>query len=901
MKKITAVLMIIAMLLSIAAVGVSAQVAEDQDPTPANIGVLYSSDATGISVSYVRQFVDGNGTPFLAGGGVGAHGGHETRIVRTDDGTYAAYITNATGAPDDEHPGWYNGVATFDVIKITATGFESIYQGVYPQAAGSCTPNILYDGKHTVYVTIIADGKDRYASTMGTPEFTNGIWLEVIEIDTNTDEVSYHAGPEFYDHTTTPFEDHGYGYSQPCLDVEHGRMFMITNGGEAEDPDYTGYGNQAGYMAWWVYDLNTHTWDPTPRTIKFFSRRCYMNVYPDGNGGFTMITERCAPTAELGKALGCTFTTNGYLWDALYLVHIADPLNDCYVGQKPADASGNSTVYEWVHERDTVIWEPNYASGAKNFIASAAHYGTAGCTYLDDQNRIHVIYSLTYYTTPTSKTTKMSAVYHAMYTLSGEVLYNELIPSSLLTGNPGKSFKGPSGFAMTQGPDGVYYVFLLINKTKESTTLEIWSSPQGDGVNFTKKAAGIVLKDPGGNEITGGTKPIIANTRNGSVLDGVIPIMFHTSGSGGDPYYCFSVKVPGEYHRHVYTAVVTEPTCTEGGYTTYTCSCGDSYTDDETGPLGNDFGDWTEATAPTCTEPGVERRDCSRCDAFETQPVDPLGHDYTETVTAPTCTEQGFTTHVCSRCGDTYKDGYVPAAGHNWGEWTEVTPATEEEEGLERRVCLTDPSHFEERAIPVKEHVHVMEEIPAVGATCTADGVKAHFRCTGCGRLFADIEGSEQIESEDTVIPAPGHDYTDTVTAPTCTEKGFTTHVCTRCGDSYVDTETDALGHDFGADGKAEKCSRCGEKNPDYVPPASFTDVPADAYFKEPVDWAVANGITTGTDKTHFSPDDPCTRAQAVTFLWRAAGQPEPKAANNPFRDVKSGEYYYKAVLWAVE
>ena len=80
-----------------------------------------------------------------------------------------------------------------------------------------------------------------------------------------------------------------------------------------------------------------------------------------------------------------------------------------------------------------------------------------------------------------------------------------------------------------------------------------------------------------------------------------------------------------------------------------------------------------------------------------------------------------------------------------------------------------------------------------------------------------------------------------------------------------------------------------------------FTDVKEKDYYYEPVLWAVANSITTGTSKTTFSPDKPCTRAQVVTFLWRAAGSPEPTQTNNPFTDVPAGQYYYKAVLWAVE
>ena len=80
-----------------------------------------------------------------------------------------------------------------------------------------------------------------------------------------------------------------------------------------------------------------------------------------------------------------------------------------------------------------------------------------------------------------------------------------------------------------------------------------------------------------------------------------------------------------------------------------------------------------------------------------------------------------------------------------------------------------------------------------------------------------------------------------------------------------------------------------------------FIDVPAGSYFYEAVMWAVEKGITTGTDATHFSPDGICTRAQAVTFLWRAAGSPAAKSAVMPFADVKVGSYYYDAVLWAVE
>ena len=80
-----------------------------------------------------------------------------------------------------------------------------------------------------------------------------------------------------------------------------------------------------------------------------------------------------------------------------------------------------------------------------------------------------------------------------------------------------------------------------------------------------------------------------------------------------------------------------------------------------------------------------------------------------------------------------------------------------------------------------------------------------------------------------------------------------------------------------------------------------FNDVKSGDYFHDAVNWAVEKGITTGTSAMTFSPNASCTRAQIVTFLWRASGSPEPKTASNPFTDVAANAYYRKAVLWAVE
>jgi hypothetical protein len=166
------------------------------------------------------------------------------------------------------------------------------------------------------------------------------------------------------------------------------------------------------------------------------------------------------------------------------------------------------------------------------------------------------------------------------------------------------------------------------------------------------------------------------------------------------------------------------------------------------------------------------------------------------------------------------------------------------------------------------------------------------------GRIYT--EDSEDVTLYRNMVHFVGanlsheHDYTGEVTAPTCTEDGFTTYTCSICGDTYVGDTIPALGHDY----QNGVCVRCGKWDPSQNP---FEDVKEKDWFFNPVLWAVNNGITAGVDATHFGPNLTCTREQVVTFLWAANGRPEPTTTENPFTDVTEGKYYYKPVLWAVE
>ena len=125
---------------------------------------------------------------------------------------------------------------------------------------------------------------------------------------------------------------------------------------------------------------------------------------------------------------------------------------------------------------------------------------------------------------------------------------------------------------------------------------------------------------------------------------------------------------------------------------------------------------------------------------------------------------------------------------------------------------------------------------------------------------------------------------------PTCTMSGWIDFRCTICGELRRQP-LEPLGHEV-VNGI---CVRCGE-----VMQLPFRDVPEDAYYYDAVVWGLSRGVVNGTSETTFSPDLSCTRAQAVAFLWRAAGRPEP-SGNTAFADVPADSYYAAAVAWAAE
>lgn len=274
---------------------------------------------------------------------------------------------------------------------------------------------------------------------------------------------------------------------------------------------------------------------------------------------------------------------------------------------------------------------------------------------------------------------------------------------------------------------------------------------------------------------------------------------------------------------HDYDDVVTEPTCTEGGYTTHTCAaCGDSYVDAHTNSLGHDLGQWTVEREAGCEYTGTERGECSRCDHYEYREVPAIGHSYYERVIEPTCTSGGYTMHICEHCNQTSIDTETEALGHDMGQWTMIYDAGCETTGWEQSKC-TRCDYTEYRDIPVKGHSY---RETVIEASCDAGGYTEHT-CENCYTSYRDNEtealghdmgswfvereascenqGLERIDCsrcdyyESRALPATGHSCSESVTEPTCTDGGYTWYLCQTCGYAYYDNYTEALGHDMGS------------------------------------------------------------------------------------------------------
>ena len=267
-------------------------------------------------------------------------------------------------------------------------------------------------------------------------------------------------------------------------------------------------------------------------------------------------------------------------------------------------------------------------------------------------------------------------------------------------------------------------------------------------------------------------------------------------------------------HTHSYKDVVTAPTCTEKGYTTHTCACGDSYVDTYTDALGHAWDEGKVTKAATETETGVKTFTCTRCGETKTETIPKLTHEhnYNAVVTAPTCTEKGYTTHTCA-CGDSYVDTYVDALGHAWDNGKVTKPATETEDGVKTFTC-TRCGETKTEVIPATGVVDVTEMFTDVSHSWADDGIQycvTHQLMSGIGN---DLFGPKLTTTRAQIVQI----------------------LYNLEGEPKVSGTT------------------------------PFTDLTQD-WYQDAVLWAYQTGVVAGTSSTTFEPDRPVTREQIAVIL----------------------------------
>ena len=272
--------------------------------------------------------------------------------------------------------------------------------------------------------------------------------------------------------------------------------------------------------------------------------------------------------------------------------------------------------------------------------------------------------------------------------------------------------------------------------------------------------------------------------------------------------------IPKLTHEHSYDAVVTAPTCTEKGYTTHTCACGDSYVDTYVDALGHAWDNGKVTKEPTETETGVKTFTCTRCGETrtETMPVIPHVHSYKDVVTAPTCTEKGYTTHTCA-CGDSYVDTYVDALGHAWDNGKVTKEPTETETGVKTFTC-TRCGETKTETIPATGSVDVTEMFTDVSHSWADDGIRycvTHQLMSGIGN---DLFGPKLTTTRAQIVQI----------------------LYNLEGEPKVSGTT------------------------------PFTDLTQD-WYQDAILWAYQTGVVAGTSSTTFAPDQPVTREQIAVIL----------------------------------
>lgn len=335
--------------------------------------------------------------------------------------------------------------------------------------------------------------------------------------------------------------------------------------------------------------------------------------------------------------------------------------------------------------------------------------------------------------------------------------------------------------------------------------------------------------------------------------------------------------------EHEFTEIEIPGDCLNPGMRYKECiKCGEQIDFENTPALGHDFGAWMTDVPAKCNEKGKQSRVCQNCGHQEERTIAAAGHQYVQEVSDPTCTKGGKVYLVCKSCGDRSLQEELPALGHDFDEGVVTKEPTDRAMGRRTFTCqrcgLTRTENIPRLEKPGEETAdgsgndsHNSAQTDSSHSTKKPNSKKKY---SSKKRYSKKTKGNTDNDlnalrwAKETGIYAGFED----VSPDTACTRGETLMLLWRAAGSPEPTETIS----------------------------TFSDVSSDDTCYKAVMWAVENGITSGMDADHFGPEEECTRAQAMTFLYKAQGSPACEARER-FKDVDREDYFYQPVIWAIQ
>lgn len=799
--------------------------------------------------------------------GNGSHSGHQTRVLHTSHGDYVAYLSCEikNGGVD---------LNEFSIIKVSNGEATILYQDYIVYDTSSIS--IFADENEEVYAATLNGNK--FNTLPGEKESAN---LAIWHVDSATDKVTGYTATLQFDVTN------GYGYAQPAIDTVSHKIYALFSGGD-----------EPGIISWFIFDLETMSWESKSYSIDLPTRYCYHYAYADGKGGLVIVSEndRKAATAGYPEIATAPFWSANYVWDRLDMFYIPDMYNDSlfytytvqdadYSRVRDLDGDGK---YESDDERQT-----NLYPGVLN--------NHSGDTFLDADGYLHVLYTMQYMTAAWDRRVVEETQWHEVFDISDPSNVILLSKQQLFFDGYVDGFDNENhyGFRMVQSTDGTLYIIAIREDTGTDAgrllVYKLIKAESGYKYSLIYKSDRLIDDDFGAAGFS------ISGSRNLSVNDNTVSFVVPASVASG------WVSGPNENHDQVDWYYLTLKLPVQAPLEITTTTLSDSYVNKEyrqvlktvyTGtktlifsakglPIGlhmnADTGE-IYGTPPVTAQSDkpykvtVMVTDGTNTDSKMLELWVRSGEDTpTQTVKYAVTINGSYAT--CTGAGE-YKEGelvYIDAgirSGYSFESWTTTSSDVVITNVTQKNASFKMPAH----SVDVTAHWSYIgdeENTPAVTYLVTAT---------------ADSGGS--ILPSGKIYIVSGEDKTFTITPDT----GY------MVSDVLVDGKSVGAVNYYSFTNVTKSHNivvKFTKADPNIDVSNPFVDVKETDWFFKDVMYAYNKGIMNGTGNGLFAPDASVTRGMIVTILWRLEGS--QVSGGSRFDDVKPGYYYTDAVTWAAE